>query len=109
MWTQKIIFISPKAWDKLNDSQRDIVADAAKSAIELTDAWQYVREQEFIKKAEKEGYTVTYPDTAPFKKASEKVYAKWFGKSPRWKAWYDEIQLLDPDVALPAAYGGKRD
>ena len=109
MWTQKIIFISPKAWDRLNDSQRDIVADAAKSAIELTDAWQYVREQEFIKKAEKEGYTVTYPDTAPFKKASEKVYAKWFAKSPHWKAWYDEIQLLDPDVALPAAYGGKRD
>ena len=109
MWTQKIIFISPKAWDKLNDNQRDIVADAAKSAIELTDAWQYVREQEFIKKAEKEGYTVTYPDTAPFKKASEKVYAKWFEKNPHWKAWYDEIQLLDPDVALPVAYGGKRD
>ena len=53
MWTQKIIFISPKTWDKLNDSQRDIVKDAAESAIELTDAWQYVREQEFIKKAEK--------------------------------------------------------
>ena len=56
MWTQKIIFISPKSWDKLNDSQRDIVKDAAESAIELTDAWQYVREQEFIKKAKEDGF-----------------------------------------------------
>ena len=109
MWTQKIIFISPKAWDKLNDSQRDIVKDAAESAIELTDAWQYVREQEFIKKAKEDGFTITYPDTAPFKKASEKVYSKWFKKNPHWKIWYKDIQMLDPDVALPEAYGGKRD
>jgi tripartite ATP-independent transporter DctP family solute receptor len=109
MWTQKIIFISPKTWNKLNDSQRDIVKDAAESAIELADAWQYVREQEFIKKAEKEGYTVTYPDTDPFKKASEKVYAKWFKKNPHWKAWYEEIQMLNPEERLPEAYKGKRD
>jgi TRAP-type C4-dicarboxylate transport system substrate-binding protein len=109
MWTQKIIFISPKAWDKLSESQRNIVVDAADSAVELTDAWQYVREQEFIKKAKKEGYTVTYPDTAPFIKASEKVYDKWFAKNPRWKVWYDEIQLLNPEERLPEAYAGKRD
>jgi len=109
MWTQKIVFISPKAWDKLSASQRNIVVDAANSAIELTDAWQYVREQEFIKKAEKEGYTVTHPDTTPFKKASEKVYTKWFAKYPHWKVWYDEIQLLNPEERLPVAYHGKRD
>jgi TRAP-type transport system periplasmic protein len=109
MWTQKIIFVSPKAWDKLNDSQREIVSDAAKSAIELADAWQYVREQEFIEKAKKEGYTVTYPDTTPFIKASEKVYSKWFEKNPNWKAWYEEIQLLNPEERLPEAYKGKRD
>jgi TRAP-type C4-dicarboxylate transport system substrate-binding protein len=109
MWTQKIIFISPRTWGKLTDSQRDIVRDAAESAIELTDAWQYVREQEFIKKAKEDGYTITYPDTAPFKKASEKVYSKWFEKNPHWKVWYKDIQMLDPDVALPEAYGGKRD
>ncbi|UCF89762.1 MAG: TRAP transporter substrate-binding protein, partial [Desulfobacterales bacterium] len=103
MWTQKIIFISPKAWAKLDEGQRQIVADAANSAIELTDAWQYVREQEFIKKAEKEGYTVTYPDTSAFKKASENVYTKWFSKYPRWKDWYQEIQLLNPEERLPAA------
>ena len=57
MWTQKIIFISRNAWNKLNDSQREIVSDAAESAIELADAWQYVREQEFIEKAKKDGYT----------------------------------------------------
>jgi len=109
MWTQKIVFISPKAWDKLNESQRQIVVDSADSAIELTDAWQYVREQEFIQKAKKEGYTITYPDTTPFKKASEKVYSKWFAKNPHWKVWYDEIQLLNPDERLPEAYHGKRD
>ncbi len=86
----------------------EIVSDAAKSAIELADAWQYVREEEFIVKAKEEGYTVTYPDTAPFKKASEKVYAKWFEKNPNWKAWYNEIQLLNPEERLPEAYKGKR-
>ena len=109
MWTQKIIFISPKAWEKLDENQRNIVKDAAQSAIELTDAWQYVREQEFIEKAKKDGYTVTYPDTAPFKKASEKVYAKWFKKNPHWEKWYKDIQLLNPDERLPEAYKGKRD
>jgi len=109
MWTQKIIFISPKAWNKLSESQREIVTDAANSAIELADAWQYVREQEFIKKAKKEGYTVTYPDSAPFIKASEKVYTKWFDKNPHWKVWYEEIQLLNPEERLPVAYQGKRD
>ena len=109
MWTQKIIFISPKAWDKLDESQRNIVKDAAESAIELTDAWQYVREQEFIEKAKKDGYTITYPDTAPFKKASEKVYAKWFEENPRWKIWYKDIQMLNPDERLPEAYKGQRD
>lgn len=109
MWTQKIIFISPNTWKKLSDSQRDIVQDAAESAIELTDAWQYVREQEFIKKAKEDGFIITYPDTAPFKKASEAVYSKWFKKNSHWKVWYKDIQLLNPDVALPEAYKGKRD
>ena len=108
MWTQKVLFISPKTWDKLSDSQRKIVKSVAQEAIELTDAWQYVREEEYIEKAKKDGYTVTYPDTAPFKKASEKVYEKWFKTNPRWKAWYNEIQYLDPGTRLPEAYKGKR-
>ena len=104
MWTQKVLFMSPKTWKKLSDSQRKIVKAVAKEAIELTDAWQYVREAQYIEKAKKEGITVTYPDTAPFKKASEKVYATWFKKNPHWKAWYNEIQYLDPGARLPAAY-----
>ena len=108
MWTQKIIFISPKAWDKLDAKQKNIVRDAAESAIELTDAWQYYREQEFIQKAEKDGYQITYPDTTPFIKASEKVYTKWFKKYPHWEVWYKDIQLLNPEERLPEAYKGKR-
>lgn len=109
MWTQKIIFISPKAWKKLDDQQREIVKNAAESAIELTDAWQYVREEKFVEKAKKEGYTVTYPDTTPFKEAAQRVYAKWFKKNPHWKVWYEEIQLLNPRERLPEAYKGKGD
>lgn len=104
MWTQKILFISPKTWAKLDDSQKKLVREIAKEAIELTDSWQYVREEEYIQKAKAEGVTVTYPDTTPFKKASEKVYNKWFKKFPRWKTWYDEIQYLDPATRWPAAY-----
>ncbi|MDM8556114.1 TRAP transporter substrate-binding protein [Desulfococcaceae bacterium HSG7] len=109
MWTQKILFISPKTWKKLSDSQREIVKTVANEAIELTDAWQYTREALYIEKAKKEGITVTYPDTAPFKKAAEKVYAKWFKENPHWKAWYDAIQYLDPGTRLPEAYKNKKD
>ncbi len=103
MWTQKILFISPKAWAKLDKNQRDIVKTAANEAIELTDEFQYVREQKTIEKAKKQGYTITYPDKAPFIKASEKVYEKWFKKYPQWKTWYDEIQYLDPGSRAPEA------
>jgi hypothetical protein len=48
--------------------------------------------------------TITYPDTAEFKKASEPVYTKWFAKQPKWKAWYDQIQYLDPNARLPKAF-----
>jgi TRAP-type C4-dicarboxylate transport system substrate-binding protein len=103
MWTQKILMISPKTWEKLSDEQKKLVREVAAEAIELTDAWQYARENEYLKVAEKEGLTVTYPDTAPFIKASQKVYDKWFKTHPRWKAWYDEIQYLDPDARMPEA------
>lgn len=104
MWTQKILFVSPKTWKKLNDKQKQIVKQVANAAIELTDAWQYTRESEYITKVKNEGSTVTYPDTAEFKKASEKVYDKWFEKKPQWNAWYKEIQYLDPNARLPEAY-----
>ena len=107
MWTQKILFVSPKTWKKLSAQQQAIVQEVATAAIELTDAWQYTRESEFIEKVKKEGSVVTYPDTAPFKKASEAVYTKWFNKKPQWKAWYKEIQYLDPNARLPKAYKKK--
>ena len=103
MWTQKILFISPKTWKKLSDQQKEIVKEVATASIELTDAWQYTRENEYITKVKNEGSTVTYPDTAEFKKASEKVYDKWFDKKPQWKTWYKEIQYLDPNARLPEA------
>ena len=104
MWTQKILMISPKTWEKLNPEQQALIKAVALEAIELTDAWQYTREKEYLEIAKKEGYNITYPDTAPFKKASEKVYEKWFKSHPRWKAWYDAIQYLDPETRWPAAY-----
>lgn len=104
MWTQKILMISPITWAKLSDEQKELVKTIAAEAIELTDAWQYTREAEYLETAKKEGLTVTYPDTAPFKKASEKVYEKWFQSHPHWKAWYDEIQYLDPGARLPKAF-----
>lgn len=108
MWTQKILFISPKTWKKFNENQREIVKTVANEAVELTDAWQYVKEAQYIKRAKKEGITVTYPDKKAFEKASEKVYAKWFKANPRWKAWYSEIQYLDPGVRMPKAYKNKK-
>ncbi len=107
MWTQKVVFISPKTWGKLSDEQQEIVRSVANEAIELTDAWQYAREQEVIEKVKAEGGNVTYPDTTPFKEASVKVYDKWFAKNPHWKSWYDQIQYLDPEARMPEAYKNK--
>ena len=105
MWTQKILFISPKVWDKLTAKQQTIVTNAADEAIELTDAWQYAREAQFIEKVKGiKGQTITYPDKAEFKKSAESVYTKWFAKKPNWKAWYEQIQYLDPNARLPKAF-----
>ncbi len=104
MWTQKILFISPKTWGKLNDEQKEIVQTVAAEAIELTDAWQYTREAEYIEKMKADGITVTYPDTQEFKAASEAVYTKWFDDKPNWQAWYEHIQYLDPNARLPEAF-----
>lgn len=104
LWTQKVLFISPRTWNKLSADQQKLVRSIANEAIELTDAWQYTREEEAIAKAKAEGVNVTYPDTTPFKKASEKVYEKWFAKYPQWKEWYAQIQYLDPESRMPAAY-----
>ncbi len=103
MWTQKILMMSPVTWAKLDDEQKQMVRDIAREAVELTDAWQYAREKEYLEIAKQEGITVTYPDTAPFIEASEKVYEKWFKSHPQWKTWYDEIQYLDPDARMPEA------
>jgi len=103
MWTQKILMVSPVTWAKLTDAQKKLVREVANEAIELTDAWQYAREKEYLEVAKKEGYKITYPDTEPFKKASQKVYDKWFKSHPRWQGWYEQIQYLDPDARMPAA------
>lgn len=107
MWTQKVVFISPKTWKKLSAEEQEIVRAVASDAIELTDAWQYAREQETIEKVKAAGGNITYPDTAPFKEASQKVYEKWFAKNPHWKDWYDHIQYLDPEARMPLAYKSK--
>jgi len=105
MWTQKILFMSPKVWGKLTPEQQVIVTETADEAIELTDAWQYAREAEFIKQVNKDKkQTITYPDTDEFKEASKSVYKKWFAKEPKWQAWYDKIQYLDPNARLPKAF-----
>jgi len=105
MWTQKILFMSPKVWDKLTPEQQVIVTETADEAIELTDAWQYAREAEFINKVNKDKkQTITYPDTDEFKEASKSVYKKWFAKEPQWQAWYDKIQYIDPYARLPKAF-----
>jgi len=102
-WTQKVIFIAPRTWNRMNSEQKEIVRSAAEQAVELTDQFQYAKEMMAIEKAKGEGYMVTYPDLEPFKKASEKVYDKWFRRYPRWEKWYEDIQYLDPDARMPKA------
>ncbi|MFW5490014.1 MAG: TRAP transporter substrate-binding protein [Desulfovibrio sp.] len=104
MWTQKVLFISPVTWNKLSAEQKELVRSVANEAIELTDAWQYAREDAAIAKAKKAGSTITYPDTTPFKEASQEVYTEWFKKYPKWEKWYNEIQYLDPETRMPEAY-----
>jgi len=103
MWTQKVFSMNRKTWNKLTPSQKEVVKMAAQEAVELTDQFQYVREKIAIERAKKDGFVITYPDKAPFIRASEKVYKIWFAKRPHWKKWYEEIQYLDPGKRTPAA------
>jgi TRAP-type C4-dicarboxylate transport system substrate-binding protein len=97
-WTKQVTLVSPKLMKKVSETQGEMIINAIRDAIAVADMYQYVREAEYIDKAKKDGYTVTYPDIKPFKEASKGVYEKWFKKYPHWRKWYDEIQFLDPGV-----------
>lgn len=104
MWTQTFLVFTEKAWNKLDEKQQDIVTIAAAGACELADEWVYYQEKVYIEQAKKDGITVTYPDTKPFIEASNAIYTKWFKKYPKWKKWYDEIQLFNPETRMPEAF-----
>jgi TRAP-type C4-dicarboxylate transport system substrate-binding protein len=104
MWTQTFLVFTEKAWNKLDENQQDIVKVAASGACELADEWVYFQEKVYIEKMKKDGVTVTYPDTKPFIEASNAIYTNWFKKYPKWKKWYDEIQLFNPETRMPEAF-----
>ena len=102
-WTNQIAFVSKKAMKKVSENQRNIILSSLRDALDLVDVYQEIRESQFIEKAKKEGYTVTYPKVKDFKDASAPVYAKWFKEYPHWEKWYNEIQYLDPAVRVTEA------
>ncbi len=103
-WTQFAIMMNQDSFNGLTPEQQEIVETSMEEAINVTDEYQSFREKVFIEKAKEEGYTVTYPDIEPFKKASQKTYDKWFEMNPHWEEWYEEIQYLDPTVRQTKAY-----
>ena len=102
-WSGFVLLISPARLKSLTPEQREIVEAAARETLAFQVEWCHLNDQKVLKALTKNGKTVTYPEMGPFIKASKPVYDKWFKKYPHWKAWFDQIQELNPVVAEPKA------
>ena len=87
--------IAESVWERLSDSQKKIVADAAKSSSAFNRKLNKQMAEDFIGKLASEGgMTIINPDLAPFKQATQAVYEsmnKTYGdallkKLADWKA-----------------------
>jgi tripartite ATP-independent transporter DctP family solute receptor len=102
-WSGFVFLMSPKKMKSLTLEQRQIIEGAAKETLAFQVEWCHLNDQKVLKALKKQGKTVTHPDMAPFIKASKPVYDKWFAKYPHWKAWFDQIQELNPVGSAPKA------
>ncbi len=102
-WSGFVFLISPKKMESLTKEQQDIILGAARETLALQVEWSHMNDKKVLNALEKQGKAVTYPDMAPFIKAAQPVYDKWFAKYPQWKVWFDEIQALNPVGAAPEA------
>jgi TRAP-type C4-dicarboxylate transport system substrate-binding protein len=77
IWGSAVLTISTSAWNKLSDSQKKVIQQAA-------DKWK-LKEREMIAKSDHEalekikaaGVKVTQPDSAQFQKAVQPVWTKY--------------------------------
>jgi tripartite ATP-independent transporter DctP family solute receptor len=102
-WSGFVFLMSPKKWQALTKEQQKIIEATANETLVFQVEWSHLNDQKVLNALEKQGKTVTYPDMAPFIKASKPVYDKWFEKYPHWKAWFDQIQELNPVGSAPKA------
>ena len=89
--------------EPLTPEQQQILIQTAKETNILQIEYCHTMDKITLDKLAKQGKVVTYPDMKPFEKAMPVVYDKWFKKYPHWKAWYEEIQKINPETVSPKA------
>jgi len=103
-WSGGIFLISNETLKKLTPEQQEILIESIHEACALERQWIHRKDLETLELLkEKEGYTVTYPERAPFIEAAQVVHDKWFEEYPHWKNWFERVQMLNPDTREPKA------
>ena len=102
-WSGFIMLLSKSKLDKLTPKQQQILIQTGRETNIMQIEYCHRMDKITLDKLAKQGKVVTYPDMKPFEKAMPVVYDKWFQKYPHWKAWYEEIQKINPETVSPKA------
>jgi len=92
MYLDAPLCVSQKFWATLEPKQQDAIKKAAKEAVDYQRQVSASREEEELKFLEEQGMTITEPDTAEFKAATEAVRQEWADKYGKDK--FDAITNL---------------
>lgn len=86
------LLISLKTWDKLNDSHKQAIQEAAKEATDYERKVFEDESQRYMKKLEEVGVKINTVDKEPFRNAMVKVWEEVGKRSPEIKQLIDDIQ-----------------
>jgi tripartite ATP-independent transporter DctP family solute receptor len=74
------VIMSRYFFERLPDEYKKIIEDAARTIIAQERRWYSANDIKFLEALKEEGVQVTYPERAPFREASQKVYQAWADK-----------------------------
>ncbi|PAR46250.1 sialic acid TRAP transporter solute-binding subunit SiaP [Vibrio metoecus] len=76
----QMVIISESTWQKLSDTDRDIIQKAVQKVGEAHTQTVKTQEEELVSFFKSEGINVTYPDLGPFREAMQPLYKEFDSK-----------------------------
>jgi len=92
-----IFLMSLKTWNKLDETQQNLVLDGVKVWIKSMDDEGLKQDREALKFMEEKGTKISYPkDLTPFIESCKPVYDEFFANSPEeWVQIVKDIQAIE--------------